>query len=118
MCKGHCNLTGTEAASDGATFNELPLPFSVSTIDAQRDAAAIQGRRISNLGVYRTKFRHSGRELNSRPEQNVLIYKHFLRQRGEKKKKTDTLERAQRKEHKATEDNTLGMWTGRESAQD
>ena len=33
-----------------------------------------------------------------------LIYKHFVRQRGEKKKKKDTLERAQRKEHKATED--------------
>ena len=56
----HCNLTGTEAANDGATLNELPLPFSVSTIDVQRDAAAVQGRRISNLGVYRTKFRHTG----------------------------------------------------------
>ena len=32
--RGHCNLTGTEAANDGATFNELPLPFSVSTIAA------------------------------------------------------------------------------------
>ena len=97
-------MTGTEAANNGAAFNELPLPFSVSTIDVQRDAAAVQGRWISNLGVYRTKFRHSSRELNSRPEQNMLIYKHFVRQRGEKKKKKDTLERAQRKEHKATED--------------